>query len=99
VAIFGAAALAIFGHALDERLAQLGNSPELAETVAAIKRTLAGTDLPATLPAETRAALQAVISAAFAVTFRLLMLGAAGLALLAALCALATIPAERLSSQ
>jgi len=51
------------------------------------------------LPAETRAALQAAISTAFAVTFRLLMLGAAGLALLAALCALATIPAERLSSQ
>jgi NAD(P)H-hydrate repair Nnr-like enzyme with NAD(P)H-hydrate epimerase domain len=66
--------------------------------VAAIKRTLAGTDLPATLPAETRAALQAAISAAFAVTFRLLMLGAAGLALLAALCALATIPGERLSN-
>jgi hypothetical protein len=61
------------------------------ETIAAIKRTLAGTDLPASLPADARGALQAAIAAAFAVTFRLLMLGAAGLALLAALCALATI--------
>ena len=91
VAVFGAAALAIFAHALDQRLASLGSSPALIETIAAIKSTLAGTDLPASLPAEMRAALQAAIAAAFAVTFRLLMLGAAGLALLAALCALATI--------
>ena len=91
VAVFGAAALAIFAHALDERLASLGSSPELIETIAAIKRTLAGADLPASLPADARGALQAAIAAAFAVTFRLLMLGAAGLALLAALCALATI--------
>jgi EmrB/QacA subfamily drug resistance transporter len=99
VAVFGAAALAIFGHALDSEIAKLGTSPELAEAIAGIKRTLAGTDLPASLPAETRAALRSAISSAFGFTFRLLMLGAAGLALLAALSAIATIPGERLSNQ
>jgi EmrB/QacA subfamily drug resistance transporter len=95
VAAFGAAALALFGQALDERLASLGSSPELAAAVAAIKRTLAGTDLPASLPADTRAALQSAIATAFATTFRVLMLSAAGLALLAALTARATIPGKR----
>jgi MFS family permease len=95
VAAFGAAALALFGQALDERLASLGSSPELAAAVAAIERTLAGTDLPASLPADTRAALQSAIATAFATTFRVLMLSAAGLALLAALTARATIPGKR----
>jgi len=95
VAAFGAAALAIFGPALDGRLAGLGNSPELVEAVAAVKRTLAGTDLPATLPPETRAALRSAIAAAFAQTFRLLMLSAAALAALAALTAAATLADER----
>jgi len=95
VAVFGAVGLGIFGHALDGELASLGNSPELAQTLAAIKRTLAGTDLPGTLPADTRAALQSAISTAFAASFRLSMLGAAALALLAAASALATVPGKR----
>lgn len=98
VAAFGAAALALFGAALDSRLAGLGTSPELTEAVAAIKRTLAGSDLPATLTPETRAAVQSAVAAAFTDCFRLLMLSAAGLAALAALTALATIRGERASS-
>jgi EmrB/QacA subfamily drug resistance transporter len=98
VAAFGAVGLAVFGHALDGGLAGLGSSPELAQAAAAVKRTLAGTDLPGTLPADARVALESAISIAFAASFRWLMLGAAGLAFLAAASAIATIPATPAAS-
>jgi EmrB/QacA subfamily drug resistance transporter len=94
VAVFGAAGLAVFDRMLDSELANLGTTPQLAEAVAAVKRTLAGSDLPSDLSARTQAALQAAISSSFAASFRLLMLAAAGLAALSALAAAVTIPRE-----
>jgi hypothetical protein len=98
VAVFGAVGLSVFGHMLDGQISTLGTSPELTEAIAAIKQSLAGTDLPVALPADARAALQASISTSFAVSFRLLMLGAAALAALSAACAALTISCEAISS-
>ena len=94
VAAFGAVGLSVFGHVLDGRLANLGTSPELTKVVNAIKQTLAGADLPTSLPATARAALQSAISTSFATSFRLLMLGAGGIAVLSALSAVITIRRE-----
>ena len=80
VAVFGAVGLSVFDHVLDGQISTLGTSPELIEAIAAIKQSLAGADLPVALPADARAALQGSISTSFAVSFQLLMLGAAGLA-------------------
>jgi len=94
VAVFGAVGLSVFDHMLDRELGDLGSAPELTEAIAAVKRTLAGSDLPGDLPAGTRAALQTAISGSFAASFRLLMLGACGLAALSALSAAVTIRRE-----
>jgi len=98
VAVFGAVGLSVFGHMLDGQISTLGTSPELTEAIAAIKQSLAGTDLPVALPTDARAALQASISTSFAASFRLLMLGAAALAALSAACAALTISRDAISS-
>jgi len=94
VAAFGAVGFAVFASALDAALGSLGLAPEMSQALGAIKQTLAGTDLPATLSDDARVALRSAISTAFADSFRVLMLAAAALAALSAACAAATIPRE-----
>ena len=94
VAAFGAVGFAVFANALDAALGSLGLVPEMSQALGAIKQTLAGTDLPATLSDDARVALRSAISTAFADSFRVLMLAAAALAALSAACAAATIPRE-----
>jgi EmrB/QacA subfamily drug resistance transporter len=94
VAAFGAAGLSVFDHALDHQVSTLGTSPALTDAVAAVKQSLGGTVLSSDLSADVRAALQAAIATSFAASFRLLMLGAAGVAALSAVCAALTIPSR-----
>jgi len=94
VAVFGAAGLSVFGHVLDQQISTLGTSPALTDAVAAVKQSLGGTEFSSALSADVRAALQAAIAMSFAASFRLLMLGAAGLAALSAVFAALTIPAR-----
>lgn len=95
VALFGAAGLAVFAHALDGQLTGISLPPELARIIDAIKASLAGTPLPATLEDADRKVLTAAIDAAFLASFRPLMLGAAILALIGSLCAALTIVDDR----
>lgn len=97
VAAFGAVGLSLFGHVLDGQVAALGVNPELRDAVTAVKQSLAGTDFATTLPADARAELQASIAASLTTSFRLLMVGAAGLAALSAASAALTIPREAVS--
>ncbi len=91
VALFGAAGLAVFVHALDGHLMGISLSPNHGRIMDTIKESLAGTSLPATIPDADRMVLKAAIDASFLVSFRLLMLGAAILALLGSLCAALTL--------
>ncbi|HKX10938.1 MAG TPA: MFS transporter [Stellaceae bacterium] len=97
VAAFGAVGLSLFGHVLDGQVGALGVSPELRDAVTAVKQSLAGTDFATSLPADARAELQVSIAASLTTSFRLLMVGAAGLAALSAASAFLTIPREAVS--
>jgi EmrB/QacA subfamily drug resistance transporter len=94
VAVFGAVGLSLFGHMLDSQLSGLAIGPEFHDAVAAIKQSLGGAGFPADLPAEARAEFQTAITASLAASFRLLMLAAAGLAVLSAASIALTVPRE-----
>jgi len=89
VAVFGAVGLAVFSRAFDAQAVAIAVGPELST---AIKQSLAGADIPADLSAQTRVQLDSAIATAFAASFRLLMLAAAGLAALSAVVAALTVP-------
>lgn len=91
VALFGALALTVFSRGLDLDLAGMTLLPEVARALDATRTSLGGTALPALAPADMRVALEAAVAASFLGSFRLLMLAAAGLSLLAALVAALTI--------
>jgi len=91
VVLFGVTGLAVFAHALDGHLIGASLSPDLGRIVDTIKDSLAGTSLPTTVPDADRQVLKAAIDASFLVSFRLLMVGAAILALFGALCAALTM--------
>ncbi len=93
VALFGAVALTVFDQTLYANLAGIDLSPEAARAVAAIGETLAGAELPPGLPVELREVVETATAASLLLSFRLLMLAAAGLATLSALCAVWTIEA------
>lgn len=94
VALFGAVGVAVFNQALASRLAGLGLSPDAAGTVAKIGATLTGGSMPHLVSGQDRAII-AAIGPSFLVSFRLLMLSAAALAMLSSLCAALMIdPAE-----
>ena len=92
VAVLGAVGLTVFGHVLDGQVSMSAAGPGLSNAIDAIKQSFAGADLPADLSADARAALQASIATSFTASFRLLMLGAAGLAALSAGVVALTIP-------
>jgi EmrB/QacA subfamily drug resistance transporter len=91
VALFGVIALSTFGYALDGDVAGLGLPPDAASALAQAKMALGAAALPDAITGEVRAALATAIADSFLASFRVLMLVAAGLALLAALCAAVTM--------
>jgi EmrB/QacA subfamily drug resistance transporter len=87
IAIFGIAVAWAFNASMDDALASLRVSPELAESVSAQRAKLAGMVLPEGLPEATASALKRAIGESFVAGFRWVMLLSAGLALLSAVCA------------
>jgi hypothetical protein len=99
VALFGAVGLAVFDQALSVRLAGIDLSPEAARAVAAIGETLAGAKLPPGIPAALRQIVEQATGSSLLLSFRLLMVAAAVLAVVGALCAAWLIgPAARRSA-
>jgi EmrB/QacA subfamily drug resistance transporter len=91
VALFGAVGLALFSSALDRETANLALSPAAAGILERARDTLTAVALPDTITAEDRRVVAALIGSAFLKSFRSLMLVAAALAFLSALCAALTI--------
>ena len=91
VALLGAIAVSTFGAALDERLAELRVPSELRRAVHEEAPKLAEAQVPRQAPAADRQMLTRVLHESFIHSFRVVMLIAAALALLSALCAWLTI--------
>src|SRR3546814_19621597 len=91
VALLGAVAVGVFGSALDARLAELQVPPDLRRALEAEVPKLAEAAVPPQVQGAERQALTAALDQAFLRSFRGMMLIAAGLALLGALCASLTI--------
>jgi MFS family permease len=94
--LFGVAVLGIimvhsFNRELDRRLATMDVSTEVGRLIGAQRDRLAGAELPSSTDKRTRAALKQAIDESFVFGFRLVMLTAAGLALVSALVALKVI--------
>ncbi|MEM1043239.1 MAG: MFS transporter [Bacteroidota bacterium] len=91
VAVLGVVALGTFNAALDEQLAAADVSAQTEALLAPFRSDLTGADLPDALQGDERAALQALVGAAFVASFRWVAGISAALALLSALCAALTI--------
>lgn len=76
-----------FNGELERRLARMELAPEARLAIHEQRVRLAGADLPLTIDERTRAALKQVIDESFVTGFRVVMLTAAGLALVSALVA------------
>ena len=87
IAVFGIVAYARFGRALMDRLTALGVPPEVRHLLSEEQKKLAAAAVPASLPESVRAALRAAINSSFVEAFRVVMLIAAGLAVVGALSA------------
>jgi EmrB/QacA subfamily drug resistance transporter len=94
VALLGALAVGLFGQALDRRLAALGAAPEIRRAVEAEVPRLAEARLPDSVAGEARTTLAPALDAGLLDSFRLTILTAGLLALLAAPCAYLTIPSS-----
>ena len=91
VALLGAVAVDVFGAALQERLAQLDIPPAVRSALDAEVPRLAEAEPPPQVDGADRQALALALDQSFVSSFRVVMLAAASLALLAALCARLTI--------
>jgi EmrB/QacA subfamily drug resistance transporter len=87
VAVLGVVALAVFKSTLDERLTALGAPPAVERVVRQASDRLAGAPVPHKASPEDRRALHRAIDESFIISFRAVMLTAAGMALAGALCA------------
>jgi EmrB/QacA subfamily drug resistance transporter len=87
IAVFGIVAYARFSQSLAQRLNALGVPPEIRRFLAAEQGRLAAARIPSSLPPKLRDQLQSAIAAAFVDSFRLIMLLAAGLAVVSSLIA------------
>ncbi|HLG77806.1 MAG TPA: MFS transporter, partial [Ktedonobacteraceae bacterium] len=92
IAVFGIFVLLAFSSALNSHLAALHLTPELSRQMAAQSTKLTGAQVPPGVDAATAAALNRSIAESFLAGFRLVMLIAAGCALVSALFALFMIP-------
>ncbi|MGI9175368.1 MAG: hypothetical protein ACR2GR_08645 [Rhodothermales bacterium] len=87
VALLGTVAVGFFSEALNARLAYLDVRPEAKEAVYAARQELAGASPPSAVSGRDRQALEEAIRTSYVYSFRWIMLIAAGLAGLSALCA------------
>jgi MFS family permease len=87
IAAFGLVAYDRFGRALVERANALGLPPEIRHLLAEERKRLAAASVPASLPEDTRRAIEVAIDSAFVEAFRVVMLLAAVLAVAGAVCA------------
>jgi hypothetical protein len=88
-------AVGVFGAALDERLAALQVSPDVRRFLHAQVPRLAEAQMPPGVSGAEGERLARALAEAFVSSFRVMMLTAAGLALVSALCAWLTIGGER----
>jgi hypothetical protein len=93
VGIIGVVALALYGRALERRLAAAAVPPEVARALVAERRSLADTTIPAWVAPAERASLADLVGAAFLDAFRGSMLLCAVLVLAGAATAAATLGA------
>ncbi len=93
VAAVGAVAVNAYGGALEPRLADLELQEGVQLGLVAAREQLAATDVPAQLNPELALAVRMAINVSFLSSFRLVMVGTAGFALLATVTAALTIPA------
>jgi hypothetical protein len=84
IAVFGIVAYARFGQGLARRLDALGVSPEIRRVLTQEQGRLAAARVPSSLPPAVQATLQEAIAGAFSDAFRLVMLLAAGMAVVSA---------------
>lgn len=91
VAILGVVMVAIFGARLQQGLASLELPPAAQQTIQAQRNDLANLRPPASLDSQQRAAVNQVVDRAFVAAFRVVMLLAAGLAVLGGVVATFTI--------
>lgn len=88
VALFGTIALVLFQQALSSHLLLAGvDASQVSRTIEEIGQTLAVSEVPSFLDQENREDLKAVVTTAFLDSFRMMMLAAAGVAVLSALVA------------
>ena len=87
VAVLGIVMVHSFNGELDRRLARMEATPEGRRVVAEQRVRLAGAELPFSLDDRARSELQQAINKSFVAGFRLVMLAAAGLALVSAFVA------------
>ena len=91
IAVLGIVVLHAFNRELDQRLARLDIPPEVRRSMDDQRVRLAGAELPRGIDDPTRVALRQAINESFVVGFRVVMMTAAGLALVSAICALIMI--------
>jgi EmrB/QacA subfamily drug resistance transporter len=91
VALLGAVAVAVFGAALDDRLARLQAPSDIKHMLEQQAPRLAEAEVPPQMRGEERVRLEQALEESFLQSFRVVMLVAAGLALTSALCAWLTI--------
>ena len=91
IAVLGIVVLHAFNRALDQRLARLDIPPEVRRSIDDQRVRLAGAELPPGIDDQTRVALRQSINESFVAGFRVVMMTAAGLALVSALFALIMI--------
>lgn len=93
VAVVGVVAVALFGGALERRLADADVPTDVARVVASQRRSLAGVDVPEGLAPSEQVRVVALVRGAFLVGFRGAVLFCAAIALAGAAVAAATIGA------
>jgi EmrB/QacA subfamily drug resistance transporter len=91
VAVAGAIAVGVFASELDSQLAAASISPQVRQAVLAEAPKLAEAAVPPDVPAALRPILERTLTDAFVAGYRAVMLTAAGLAALSALCAWLTV--------
>jgi hypothetical protein len=91
IAVLGIVVLHAFNRELDQRLARLDITPEERRSIDNQRVRLAGAEVPPGMDDPTRVALRQAINESFVVGFQVVMMTAAGLALVSAICALIMI--------
>ena len=91
IAVLGIVIVQSFNRELDRRLTRIDIAPEVRRSIDEQRVRLAGAELPSSIDERTRAALQQMINESFVFGFRMVMLTAAGLALVSAVVAFTLI--------